>query len=240
MIITGGAGFIGTHLQKVTGGTVIDLKTGSDLFDLNDLDDDRVVVHLAAVSSIPDSVRDPKKTWQTNIVGLQHMIDLCKEADAKLIFASSSACANALSPYAFSKLWGETMIERSGIRYQILRFGNVYGEGDTKSAIYHFKGDEIIKIYGDGSIKRSFIHVSDVVAAIIAAVSDDSGNQKDTHLIGHENKTILEVAKLFNKPIRFESGREWDAPDLAMSWQVPNWWKLMPQVKIEDYANGVI
>lgn len=209
--LTGAEGFIGKHISFAN--ERIDIKTGHDICDLKDVASD-VVVHLAAVSSIPASFENTEETMRTNLVGLARVIDICKKKNARLIFASSCSVVEPLSPYAYSKLWGEELIKMSGVDHAILRFGNVYGEGDDKSAIYHFANDKEITIFGDGSIVRSFIYVGDLVQAIDYYAST---THQGTFNIGNENLTINEVAGYFDKEITYADERAGDAQDTSFN-----------------------
>lgn len=222
--LTGSEGFIGKHIDFAN--ERIDLKKDSDILEMEDVG--HVVVHLAAVSSIPRSIEDTRETMRTNIYGLAHVIDLCKKQKAKLVFASSSGIVDPKSPYSYSKLWGEKLIKEAGIDYTILRFGNVYGPGDDKSAIYHFLNDAEITIYGNGQIVRNFVYVKDVVNAIYAACH---GLISGTVNIGKENMTIEQVAKLFNKPIRYTDGKDYDAFSHAMDSDWPS------KMRLEQWLN---
>jgi UDP-glucose 4-epimerase len=223
--LTGSDGFIGSHIEA---DERIDIKSGRDVCNLRTIKGN-VVIHLAAVSSIPKSIEDPEETMRTNMVGLAHVIKLCKKKKARLIFASSCSVTDAMSPYSFSKLWGEELIKMSGVNYAILRFGNVYGEGDNKSAIMHFLRDDTITIYGDGSIKRSFVHVSDIANAINYFTHSV---EQGTFFIGNENLTIKEVAGYFGKPIVYSEPRDGDAPDLSFNSD------FKCKTKLKDWVKG--
>ncbi len=231
--VTGGSGFIGKHLiNKLDDNDIendnIDIKIGEDLFHVSRIRDNSIVVHLAAISDIPESFKDIAECIRLNLIGLQHVIELCQKSNSKLVFASSSSNINPKSPYTYTKLWGESLIEIADIPYSILRFGNVYGDGDDKSAIYHFLNEKEITIFGDGTQVRSFIHVSDVVNAITEyAYSNFSG----LYNVGTENLDINTVASYFKKPIKYGPPRRGDAhktpqsPDYAGKVKLKDWVK---------------
>jgi nucleoside-diphosphate-sugar epimerase len=222
--LTGSEGFIGKYVKA---DERIDLKTGRDICDLTALRGD-VVIHLAAVSSIPKSLLDPVETNRSNIAGLIRVIQLCLKKNAHLIFASSCSVQDPRSPYAYTKLLGEYIIAVSGVSHTILRFGNVYGEGDDKSAIMHFQKNKEITIYGDGSVRRNFVCVEDIVSAIKHYVKT---KQQGTFWIGHENLTIGEVASYFNKPIKYNAPKEGDAPDLWFESDFPASTRIQDWIK---------
>lgn len=218
--LTGADGFIGSHVLALENplpkryfmiNQVVDLKSGTDICHMQATCD--VVIHLAAVSSIPNSFKDPEETMRTNILGLTHVIELCKENNSRLIFASSSSVNDPQSPYAYSKLWGEELIKQSGLSYAILRFGNVYGEGDGKSAIHHFINDKIITINGDGEQTRSFIYAGDLAGMIKHYAKN---KKQGTFNLGGEELSIKEVASYFNKPVQHGPARKGDAQTSGM------------------------
>lgn len=232
MIITGGSGFIGSHLmERYPNARNVDLKENRDIHRLQILDEDNTVIHLAAISSIPDSFMDMEKTMQTNIAGLAHVIKICEWSHARLIFASSSSVVDPKSPYAYSKLWGEQMIKLSGIDHAILRFGNVYGEGDNKSAIKIFLEEDKITINGDGKQVRSFIHVEDICDALDYYANTTYQGIFD---VGTENLDINTVASYFNKPVRYGPKRLGDA---LMTSQMPD---FIGKTKLEDWVRSQV
>jgi UDP-glucose 4-epimerase len=152
-------------------------------------------IHLAAKTSVPDSITRPRETLEVNVIGTLNMLQICRDNNVRnFVFASSAAVyghANALpaseeqspqpiSPYGASKLGGEALVSsfKSAIKNsKILRFFNVYGRGQTstyagviKKFTQRLSNHLPPIIYGTGNQTRDFIHVSDVVSAITLAV----------------------------------------------------------------------
>lgn len=231
ILVTGSRGFIGQHVMKLLPkADQVDLKRDSDIFELKSLDQYDAVIHLAAVTSIQRSLEDPRGTYYQNVVGVQHLLNLKPK---KFVFASSGSAADPISPYAMSKLLAEDLIKQSGVDYCILRLGNVYGEGDDKSAIMHFFEDEIISINGTGNQRRSFIHVSDVARAFIRGLK-----RQGSFNIGHELMTINEVAALFNKTISYGPRKPGETEDYNIYWTGIKGWK--PHIKIQEWIQAQI
>lgn len=229
ILVTGSKGFIGQHVMKIfPGAGEVDLRVGSDIFDLKDLSQYEGVIHLAAISSIPYSLENPWETYYQNVVGVQHLLNLKPK---KLVFASSGSAVDPISPYAMSKLVAEELIKQSGIDYCILRLGNVYGEGDNKSAIMHFLQDKIITVNGTGVQQRSFVHVKDVAFAFQLALS-----YKGSFNIGHELMTVNQAAALFNKTIAYGPRKIGETEDYGINWLgMPDW---QPKIKMADWVGS--
>jgi UDP-glucose 4-epimerase len=149
-----------------------------------------MVYHLAAVSRVMASVRNPALCFRTNAMGTQAVAEACRKSGAGLVFTSSrevygdagklpvreDAPMNPKNPYGASKLMGETVISSYGrtygLRYCILRLSNIYGEGDSERVLPVFvekylKGEEL-RVYG-GKQVLDMLHVSDAVEALIRA-----------------------------------------------------------------------
>lgn len=174
----------------------------ASILDTHALDDAmervRLVFHLAAISSLPESLQDPDRAFRVNDRGTFEVCSSAQVAGAKRIVyaASSSAYGDAgsgpvaeshapspLSPYAASKLAGEHVVSawaRSfGLPGVSLRLFNVYGPrqrvgaGDEGAVVASFlhraKRGQAPEIFGDGSQTRDFIHVDDVVLAMLLA-----------------------------------------------------------------------
>ena len=235
IFVTGGAGFIGTHLcKKLTSlhkVTVYDNFSNSnkesfpvmenatlivgDILDnsklLDSMKNHDIVIHLAAKTDVVDSIHNPDNTFQTNVQGSQNVLDSCKFNHISKIIVSSTAAVyqnsdisvdesspiGPLSPYGQSKLDMEKITIQSKINYAILRLFNVYGKGQTTGVITNF-GKNISKnnpltIFGDGKAIRDFIHVDDVVDAIILSMKSTSGIY---NIASGNGTSITDLAKL--------------------------------------------
>lgn len=149
------------------------------------------IVHLAALSSVPDSVKNPQLTLDINTMGTQNALDAAKANGVKrFIFASSAsvygnnediplkedAPFDPQSPYALSKIKGEDLCRAysaNGLQTVILRFFNVYGPAARGGVINVFtqalaQGKPIL-LDGGGSQLRDFLYIDDAAAAILTA-----------------------------------------------------------------------
>ena len=165
VLVTGGAGFIGTHLCQFlhdNSHQVISLDnnhTGerpwecitADVRDSLQLDGIDAIVHLAAQISVPRSIEHPDETLSVNVDGTSSIISAAESSGVKkIIFASSAAVYGdsdqipipedapliPQSPYAVSKIVGEELLRRSQVQTCALRFFNVYGPNQSISGGY--------------------------------------------------------------------------------------------------------
>lgn len=216
VLITGGAGFIGSHLAAHWQGRaqvrILDnFRTGHranlaglevELIEGSILDREAVraamrdvdlVFHLAALVSVPESMRQPHECVALNVTGLLHVLEAAAAAGVrKLCFSSSAAVygdnpavpkheamrPEPRSPYAVTKLDGEfycrQYAEAGRLETVALRFFNVFGPRQDVANGYaaavpifmrQALAGEPLTIFGDGGQTRDFIHVRDVAAA---------------------------------------------------------------------------
>lgn len=202
ILITGSGGFIGQHLKRrLPDATGLDLKDGQDILSC-DLPDVDCVIHLAAQSRVIPSIEDPVHDAQTNILGT---IRLAKHYSGKqFIFASSGGCVQERieSPYGMSKWCAEEYLKLLCQRPTILRLPNVYGPG-SHSVVDKFINSDVV-IYGDGNATRSYVHVDDVVEAILQSLQWEPGIYS---LGSGEYHSVQQLAEATGKTIRYESAR---------------------------------
>ncbi len=217
-LITGGAGFIGSHLAEYlvrVGHAVrildnfstgkrknlaalrgkVDVRKG-DIRDLREVQSAMrgvdYVLHHAAMVSVAESVGRPEETLDVNVTGTLNVLQAARRAKVRrVVMASSCAVYGAgrlpakedqaphtLSPYAASKLAGESLAvsfyESYGLPVVCLRYFNVFGPRQDPSSPYSgviaiFASRAIsgggVTVYGDGRQTRDFIYVADVVRA---------------------------------------------------------------------------
>ena len=231
VLVTGGAGFIGSHLveallERGYAVRVLDnFSTGKrenlDPFraDIELIEGDvrsfqvvreavagiDVVLHQAALPSVPRSIADPLTTHEVNATGTLHVLEASRNAGVRrVVYASSSSVygdspelpkhegmrPNPLSPYAVSKLTGESYCQVFsrvyGLETVALRYFNVFGLRQDPDSPYAAAIPKFIKkmiqdeppiIYGDGEQSRDFTYIADVVQANLLALTSacDSG-----------------------------------------------------------------
>ena len=185
VVVTGAKGYIGKEVVKLLSTKNITVLP----FDIDDWDIRQpaknidptvgVVVHLAGLVKVGESVKRPTAYFYTNAVGTKNVID--KFPNAKFILASTGAAYDPTSPYAVSKVMAEEIVKECCSDYTIFRFFNVGGRKPTNpeglyAATQNAISSKKFTIYGndydtaDGTCVRDYVHVDDLCRAIISAV----------------------------------------------------------------------
>ena len=166
ILLTGSEGFIGQHIQSFLKDKhnliCLDKKTGNDLLTC-DLDYDvDLVIHLAGLSGVRDSLDNPVDYWTNNVVASHRVFKQFKNGP-KILYASSSTAREPWrNPYAMSKFYMETIAPHNALG---MRFTTVYGPGARdQMLIPKILRDDVSYINIDHS--RDFIHIEDVQTAI--------------------------------------------------------------------------
>ena len=224
VLVTGGAGFIGSHLSERL------LNEGHDVRVLDNFSTGRrenllgltgdievvegdiqsyerahtavkgceIVVHQAALPSVPRSVQDPLTSNASNVIGTLNVLLAARDSGvARAIYASSSSVygadetlpksedlpATPISPYAVGKLAGEgycrSFWEVYALETVALRYFNVFGPRQDPlsqyaavipSFIEAFLSDRGPVVYGDGTQTRDFTYIDNVVEGTVLAL----------------------------------------------------------------------
>ncbi len=219
VLVTGGAGFIGSHLvERLSAHNEVtvfdDLSTGS-LRNLEAakeevrlhrasilqpkqlakaLEGQEIVYHLAAKTSVPESVEKPQDYWRANVEGTLNVLKAAADAGVKrVVFISSAAVygpsevvpkvetmrPEPASPYATTKMVGEfacqEIYQLKPVETVVLRLFNAYGPRQDPGAPYAgviakfcsaMARGKSIEIYGDGDQTRDFLYAADAAEAM--------------------------------------------------------------------------
>ncbi len=198
-LITGHRGMIGSRLFERIGGIGIDLKEGQNLITTELPKDIDIIYHLAAQSSVEASWQDPVHDMDN----LRMTARLVKEyPNAKIIYTASSATKET-SPYGFSKWASAEYIKNFHENYVICVLPNVYGKEGGKSVVDIFKRNKEVVVYGDGNQTRSYVHVDDIVRALLLAKDWPKG---EYYLGDGKATSVLDLAK--GKEVTFVPARK--------------------------------
>lgn len=179
-----------------------------------------VVLHHAALASVPGSIADPIGYHTSNVDGFANILAAAKDAKVqRVVYASSSAVygddaaspkreeriGEILSPYAATKLTNEIYAKVFNRCYGLqtvgLRYFNVYGTRQDPQSAYagviprwvsSFVANQPSIIMGDGETTRDFVHVDDAVQAnLLAATAEDSSVAGEVYNVGSGQQTTL-------------------------------------------------
>ena len=251
---------------KFVKGDILDLKT---LLSQGKMD---LIYHLAAQVVVPYSMENPLDDFDTNAKGTLCVLEKARKDDAKVVFASSAAVYgnpaifptpenygfHPFSCYGLSKVVGEQYCqmyrEQYGLDIVITRFANVYGPR-CHGVIQDFlnkitKNPDKLEIIGTGQQCRDFIHVSDVVDALIKIGAMTTVNGKVYNLgfgkttsIFDLSKMILTILNLQNRTVVTTTNVSWPGDvtkiwfDIANAKKELNW---QPKVTLEDNIKEII
>ena len=218
-LVTGGAGFIGSHLVDAL------VARGDDVVVLDDFStgrrehvnasatllehdvrtpfvtDAEVVFHLAAQADVGTSMERPAFDAEVNVVGTVNTLEAARAAGAHLVFSSTGGAIYGdveepareespllpVSAYGLAKRSAEVYVDGwnrvFGSPHVVLRFANVYGPRQSAAleggviAIFleRLAAGRPTAIFGDGTITRDFVHVDDVVRALLLAAGHRGG-----------------------------------------------------------------
>ncbi len=267
-LVTGGCGFIGSHLTStlVANGHRVrvldDLSVGnpdnlprSATLVVGDVRDQDVVrraldgadgcFHLAAVVSVAQCENEWQNSHQVNLTGAMNVFRATanRPAPIPVVYASSAAVyGNArklparedaaplpINVYGADKaaceLHAGAIARASAASITGLRFFNVYGSGQDPRSAYsgvvsvfceRLMRGEPVTIYGDGEQTRDFIHVFDVVQAMLSAMRAAPAGARVYNVCTGRSTTVLELAQMIGgltarqPQIRFERARDAD------------------------------
>ena len=247
-LVTGGAGFVGRHLvaKLLHDGhniTIFDnfsssskndvihlLENGVNLVTGDILDYDLLlksmanhdfVIHLAAQTSVSESIANPKTTVDIIVNGTVNVLKSCVKTNVKGLISTSTAAVygssptpisetsqpNPISSYGASKLVTEYNLQAFsrffGLNCISLRLFNVYGNGQSSEAVVirkflkNISKDLPLEIFGDGTQTRDFVHISDVIQAFYCAIKNIEAKRGEVYNIGSgKSASINELASL--------------------------------------------
>ena len=276
IIVTGGAGFIGTNLIKrllkdghdVT--SIDNYSTGLEsnqqkgcfymthdirVFDDYDLIKPDIIFHMAAIARIQPSFKDPLSYFETNATGTLKIAKYCADNNVPLIYAGSSShhSGKFKNPYTFSKDIGEEITQlfnyQFGLKSSIARFYNVYGPHQLKEGGYttligtwinNIENGYECEIYGDGTKRRDFTHVDDIVDGLVKIMLNEKYGFVFEFGRG-KNYSVNQVATMFDiKPIYKEDKPGEAQATLAETFLAKQELGWNPKKNLKDYIYEIL
>lgn len=182
ILVTGSSGFIGSHLVKrlrddghdVTGIDIVPSEYTTYNFDIRNPRTNPwcnvcgfdVIFHLAALTDVRESIKNPYDYFDTNVKGTMNLID---RFDGKFIFASSVYSNTKENPYLLFKDMAEELVRKFCKDWVILKFPNIYGLR-SKSVISKFMKSDDCKVYGDGTQYRDYVYIDDLIDILVKSM----------------------------------------------------------------------
>jgi UDP-glucuronate 4-epimerase len=171
------------------------------------------IVHLAARAGVRPSLKEPRLFVETNINGTLNLLELARAHGVQqFVFGSSSSVygvnskvpfreedpiSNPISPYAATKAAGELICHSYAHLYDMrivcLRFFTVYGARQRPDLAIHkfaklISAGQPIPVFGDGTTRRDYTYVDDIIAGVRAAIDYDQSKYEVINL--GESRTV--------------------------------------------------
>ena len=255
VLVTGGAGFIGSHLvdrlmelgnevrvlDNLSAGSVDNLRKwmDSERFEFihgdmrepkvvdEAVEDVEAVFHLAANPEVRIGAQSPELLYETNVLITYNLLNALKDSNVEyLVFTSSSTVygdaeviptpedygpLEPISIYGGAKLGAEALISGYAHTFEfralIFRLANIIGERANHGVIYDFinklrRNPEELEILGDGTQRKSYLHVSDTVEGMLHVFEHFRKEDKtvDFYNLGNEDWiTVREIAEIVSE-----------------------------------------
>jgi UDP-glucose 4-epimerase len=203
------------------------------------------VIHLASNPDIAKAIADPDVDFREGTELTRNVVEAMRAtATRSILYASGSGIYGDLgdrevhedhgplvpiSPYGASKLAGEALISAYSfmfdIRGRVFRFGNVVGRRQTHGVGYDFlrrllERPESLKILGDGRQSKSYVHVSDVIRAVLLA-HDQPDRFQAYNVCTGDYITVTAIAEIVSEVLGVSPRLEYTGGDRGWKGDVP-------------------
>ncbi len=226
------------------------------------------IIHLGARAGVRPSIANPAMYYDVNVKGTLHLLEFAKLAGIRqFLFASSSSVYGnnpnvpwkesdllyqPISPYAATKLAAEEMgkvyAQLYDIHFIALRLFTVYGPRQRPDlAIHQFynliKAEQPINLYGDGSTKRDYTYISDIVSGIIGALHYQGKGDTVFNLGNSQQVKLIRMINSLEDCIQTKAIINWQAEqpgDVSQTYaDISKAEELLNYRPLTDFENGI-
>jgi UDP-glucose 4-epimerase len=227
------------------------------------------IFHLGARGSVPRSIKNPRATFDVNVIGTSNVLESARTTGATVAFSSSSSVYGSnlelpkkekmwmspLTPYAASKLSGEALVQSYSSSFGMpaisYRFFNIFGPWQRPDHIYaavipkwiwKLMHDQNIEVFGDGNQSRDFTYIDTVIEVLIQGMKEKITHPSPINLAFGSNLTLNQcIDELRIKfPNLVVDYKEERFGDVRNSQNDPSLLKsIFPKVKPIDFAAGL-
>jgi UDP-glucuronate 4-epimerase len=205
-----------------------------------------VILHLAAMAGVRPSIERPLIYQDVNVRGTQNLLELAvRQKIPQFVFASSSSVYGVnprvpwseddfvlqpISPYASTKVSGELLghvySHLYGIRFVALRFFTVYGPRQRPDLAIHkfarlITSGRAIPVFGDGSTRRDYTYVDDIVAGVRSAIRYERSPFEVINLGNNATVTLVEMIRGLEEALGKRATIDWQPEqpgDVPQTW----------------------
>jgi len=226
------------------------------------------IVHLAARAGVRPSIEDPIAYQEVNVRGTQNLLEFARHKRiTQFVFASSSSVYGVnprvpwseddhvlepISPYASTKVSGELLghvySHLYGIRFIALRFFTVYGPRQRPDLAIHkfaqlIRDRRPVPLFGDGSTRRDYTYVSDIVHGVCRALAYDRTQFEVINLGNNQTVTLIEMVRGLEEALGVPAAINWQPEqpgDVPQTWaNVDKARRLLEYDPSTPYREGV-
>ena len=184
------------------------------------------IVHLAARAGVRPSLKEPRLYVETNINGTLNLLELARAhgvqqfvfgssssvygMNSKVPFSEDDPILNPISPYAATKAAGELLGHSYAHLYDMrivcLRFFTVYGARQRPDLAIHkfaklISAGEPIPVFGDGTTRRDYTYIDDIIAGVRAAIDYDQSKYEVINLGESRTVELRELISLLERAL---------------------------------------
>ena len=226
------------------------------------------VFHVAAEARIQPSIVNPLQSIKTNILGTANILQASRTHNVKKVIYSTTSSyygkkntlpnvetqiEDCLNPYSVSKVAGDKLckmyFDLYGLKTVTLRYFNVYGDRQPTKGHYapviglflkQRENNQPLTIVGDGTQRRDFTNIQDVVNANILAMTTELDTYGEVFNVGYgQNYSVNEIAGMISDNVTFIPARPGEAKEtLSNTTKIRTQMGWKPEVNLKDWIKS--